>query len=148
MFNFAGNVTDTKTGKSKFVLLSPGKDFWRDDKRIRYDRVTGNGVLARRLHLDTKSIFPIFFTHTGHIKHNAYDHAKGSGKKVFLVGYARGVWMTHQKELFHAGHGFHLMMKNDEILPGDYRRYLVLCSVEMLSYPIDFRKVEVFRNVA
>lgn len=146
MFNFAGNVTDTQTGKSKYVLLSFDKDFWRDDKRIRYDRKTGNGLLARRLHLDPKSIFPIFFTHTGCIKHNPHDHVKASGKRVFLVKFQKDTWITNRHEFFHAGHGFHLHYKDFEFIPGDYRRYLVLCSVELLMNPIDFRKVEEFRH--
>lgn len=142
MFNFAGNVTDEKTGKSKFVMLAAEKGFWRDDKKVRYDRVTGRGLLIKRLHLHIPSIFPIFFTHVGCIKHNLKDSAKTSGKKVFLVKFENNVWMTHQHEFFHAGHGFHTVMKQAKAQPGDYRRYLVLCSVELLINPVTFKKVE------
>lgn len=145
MFNFAGNVTDSQTGKSKFVLLCSDKGFWRDDKRIRYDRKTGKGILVKRLSLDLKSIMPILFTHIGNIKHNMHDSSKAGGKRVFLTRFDENVWITHQKEFFHVGHGFHMTFKNFEILPGDYRRYLVLCSVEMLPNPIDFRRAEGFR---
>lgn len=142
MFNFAGNVTDEKTGKSKFVMLTPDKNFWRDDKKVRYDRFSGKGLLIKRLHLHIPSIFPIFFTHVGSIKHNLKDSAKTSGKKVFLVKFENDVWITHQHEFFHAGHGFHLTMKQSKAQPGDYRRYLVLCSVELLMQPVTFKKVE------
>lgn len=142
MFYFAGSVTDEKTKKSKYVLLGADRGFWRDDKRIRYDRKTGYGILVKRLHLDLKSVFPIMFTHLGSTKHNAHDSKKTTGRRVFLTKFDKGVWITHQKEFYHSGHGLNLVYKNFEIMPGDYRKYLVLCSVEKLLCPVNFRKVE------
>ena len=147
MFFFAGNVTDTKTGISKFVPLSVEGKYWRDDKRTRYDRLTGIGVLVKRLKLDTNSVFPIFFTHVGLIKNNLRDSAKTTGNKVFLVRLGPDLWVTHVKDLFHAGHGQHVILKELKIFLGDHRRYLVLSSVSQLNQAINFRKVETYRSL-
>ena len=145
MFNFAGNVTDEKTNKSRFVVLMAEEQFWRDAKRIRYHRINGQGILVKRLRLDIKSIFPILFSHVGCIKNNTKDSSKTTGRKVYLTKFNSCTWITHKKELFHCGHGLHLVLKNFEILPGDYRRYLVLSSVEKLYNPVTFRFIEEIR---
>lgn len=142
MFYFAGSVKDEKTKKQKYVLLGADRGFWRDAGRIRYDRITGRGVLVKRLVLDLCSVFPILFTHSGCTKHNAHDAKKITGRRVYLTKFDKGVWITHQKEFYHSGHGLNLIYKNFEIQPGDYRKYLVLCSVEKLIRPIDFKSLE------
>ena len=147
MLYFTGSVIDEKTKTQKFVILGSDKGFWRDDKRIRYDRKTGRGILVKRLMLDLKSVFPILYTHVGSTKHNAHDTKRTTGKTVYLTKFDKGVWITHQNEFYHSGHGLNLIYKNFEIMPGDYRKYLVLCSVEKLLCPIDFRKVEEYRYV-
>jgi hypothetical protein len=146
MFHFAGSVIDEKTNKSRYVILSSEKNFWRDDRRIRYDKKTGSGLLVKRLHLDVKTIFPIIFTHAGHVKNNK-ESARSTGKKVFLTRFTDDLWITHHKEYFHAGHGLNIVLKNFEMLPGDHRRYLVLFTLEKLMTPISFRKVEEYRHV-
>jgi hypothetical protein len=145
MFYFAGNVVDQQTGKSKFLLIGRDKNFWRDSNRIRYAPHNGEGLLVKRLKLDLKTIFPVLFTHKGVVKNNGITASSASreySKKVFLVKFDEEAWITHRHDFYHAGHGLHLIKKENKIIPGDYRKYLVLCSVELLVQPIRFDFVE------
>lgn len=149
MFYFAGNVTDTKTNKSKYVALCSEREFWRDHNRIRYHKRTGDGLLVKRLNLDVTTIFPIIFTHTGFIKNNKRDTGKMQGDKVFLTLFDTCAWITHKKEFYHAGHGLNLdiKLKGFKIVPGDHRKYLVLSSVEELKPHISYKNIESYRYV-
>lgn len=147
MFFFAGSVKDVKTEKSKYVALRAEGNFWHDDKRTRYDRTTGQGVIVKRLMLDLNSIIPILFSHVGAIKNSVKDTGNSIGTKVFLARMDSSVWITHEKDTFHAGHGQHVLVKGANLIPGDYRRYLVLSSIINLPTVINFQDVKNDRNI-